>query len=94
VGIAQMLSLSPLLLMGIAWFVELGTCARMFDEMLESGVEPNSVTYSVLIRGVLWERDVEGGRELICRLWEMMSVEAEDSVKTAAFANLVGSLCR
>ncbi|ESW12183.1 hypothetical protein PHAVU_008G091500 [Phaseolus vulgaris] len=66
----------------------------MFDEMLESGVEPNSVTYSVLIRGVLWERDVEGGRELICRLWEMMSVEAEDSVKTAAFANLVGSLCR
>ena len=67
---------------------------KVFDEMLESGVEPNSVTYSVLIGGVLRERDLEGGRELMCRLWERMSVEVEDSVKTAAFANLVDSLCR
>ncbi|KAK7374003.1 hypothetical protein VNO80_07426 [Phaseolus coccineus] len=75
---------------------------RLFFDMKSRGHCPNVVSFTTLINGYglvrgirdARKRDVEGGRELMCRLWEMMSVNAEDSVKTAAFANLVDFLCR
>ncbi|KAF2317471.1 hypothetical protein GH714_022591 [Hevea brasiliensis] len=66
----------------------------MFDEMREHGVVPNSLTYSVLIRGVLRQRDVEHGKELMCDLWETMTDEEDHSVNSAAFSNIIDSLCR
>lgn len=73
---------------------EIGDAYKVFDEMRERDVMPNSMTYSVLIRGVLRKRDVEGARELMGKLWERMRVEVEPAVKNAAFVNLVDSLCR
>ncbi|RVW52095.1 Pentatricopeptide repeat-containing protein [Vitis vinifera] len=67
---------------------------KLFDEMLESGVVPNSLTYSVLLKGVLCKRDVERGRELMCKLWQKMMDENDPSVNNAAFANLIDSLCK
>lgn len=66
----------------------------MFDEMREHGVVPNSLTYSVLICGVLRQRDAERGKELMCGLWETMKDEEDHSVNSAAFSNIIDSLCR
>ncbi|GKV11392.1 hypothetical protein SLEP1_g22655 [Rubroshorea leprosula] len=73
---------------------DLGTAHKLLDEMRECGVVPNSLTYSVLIRLVFRRRDVEYGRELMRKLWERMKDENDPSLNTAAFANLIDSLCR
>lgn len=54
----------------------------------------NSLTYSVLICGVLRKRDDERGKELMCSLWETMKDEEDHSVNSAAFSNIIDSLCR
>ncbi|XP_040997736.1 pentatricopeptide repeat-containing protein At3g18020 isoform X1 [Juglans microcarpa x Juglans regia] len=73
---------------------EVGHAQKVFAEMRDDGVLPNSLTYSVLIGGVLQRRDIERGRELMCELWEKMRDEEDLSVRNAAFANLVDSLCK
>lgn len=44
---------------------------KVFDELDENKVVPNSLTYIVLLGGLLWER------ELMCKLWEKKSDEEE-----------------
>ncbi|KAJ6295121.1 hypothetical protein OIU76_023091 [Salix suchowensis] len=73
---------------------ELSDAYKLFDEMPEWGVVPNSLTYSLLIRGVLRKRDIERGRELMHVLFQVMRYEEDQSVNSAAFANLVDCLCR
>ncbi|KAL1367773.1 hypothetical protein AAHE18_02G074300 [Arachis hypogaea] len=72
----------------------IGDARKVFDEMLDSGIAANSLTYSVLVGGFLRMRDIEGAKGMMCQLWEKMRVEREASMKMAAFANLVDSLCR
>ncbi|KAL1367771.1 hypothetical protein AAHE18_02G074100 [Arachis hypogaea] len=72
----------------------IGDARKVFDEMLDSGIAANSLTYSVLVGGFLRMRDIEGAKGMMCQLWENMRVEREASMKMAAFANLVDSLCR
>ncbi|KAM2487769.1 hypothetical protein ACFX1W_039657 [Malus domestica] len=72
----------------------LGDAQKVFDEMSERGVAPNSLTHSVMIRGVLRQRDVERAKELMGKLWEIMKGEDDDTVKSAAFGNLIDSMCR
>ena len=64
--------------------------------MLECGVRPNSLTYSVLIRGVLCKRDIEFGySSLLAKLWETMADEDDGHlVNHAAFTNLISTLCQ
>ncbi|XP_040997738.1 pentatricopeptide repeat-containing protein At3g18020 isoform X2 [Juglans microcarpa x Juglans regia] len=78
----------------VARIGEVGHAQKVFAEMRDDGVLPNSLTYSVLIGGVLQRRDIERGRELMCELWEKMRDEEDLSVRNAAFANLVDSLCK
>ncbi|XP_038878359.1 pentatricopeptide repeat-containing protein At3g18020 [Benincasa hispida] len=66
---------------------------KLFEEMPENDVEPNSLAYSVLIHGILYKRDFETGKALMCKLWERMKGEMDSSVNSAAFAHLVDSLC-
>lgn len=73
---------------------ELEVAHKVFDEMRVCGIRPNSLTLSVLIGGFLKMRDVETGRKLMKELWEYMKNETDTSMKAAAFANLVDSMCR
>ncbi|QHO52997.1 Pentatricopeptide repeat-containing protein [Arachis hypogaea] len=72
----------------------IGDARKVFDEMLDSGIAANSLTYSVLVGGFLRKKDIDGVKGMMCQLWEKMRVESEASMKMAAFANLVDSLCR
>ncbi|KAJ4834911.1 hypothetical protein Tsubulata_032565, partial [Turnera subulata] len=79
---------------GYCWVGEMGDAFKLFDEMREpGGVAPNSLTWSLLIRGVLRKRDLERGKVLMSELWERMKSERDRSVNNAAFANLVDCLC-
>ncbi|XP_010912296.1 uncharacterized protein [Elaeis guineensis] len=73
---------------------ELDEARRLFDKMLKGGILPNSLTYSVLIKGVLRKRRVDEARELMMELWLKMEEEKDPLVNSAAFANLIDSLCR
>ncbi|XP_026658841.2 pentatricopeptide repeat-containing protein At3g18020 [Phoenix dactylifera] len=73
---------------------ELHEARRLFDKMLKGGILPNSLTYSVLIKGVLRKRRLDEARELMMELWPKMEEEKDPSVNSAAFANLIDSLCR
>ncbi|PKA64310.1 Pentatricopeptide repeat-containing protein [Apostasia shenzhenica] len=67
---------------------------RLFEEMPKRNVLPNSLTYSVLIRWVLRKRRIGEGKDLMSRLWLQLQQGEDSSVKCAAFANLIDSLCR
>lgn len=86
------------LINGYARIGRLDDVRQVSDEMRQSGVLLNSLTLSVLIRGVLRKRRVDEGRELMVQLWAKMEeeeVKGDDPlVRSAAFANLIDSLCR
>ncbi|GKF62133.1 pentatricopeptide repeat-containing protein [Tanacetum coccineum] len=69
---------------------------KVFNEMLECGVRPNALTYSVLIRGVLCKGNVEFGYPLLLKkLWETMADEDDGHlVNHAAFTNLISTSCQ
>ncbi|ONK77568.1 uncharacterized protein A4U43_C02F7960 [Asparagus officinalis] len=75
---------------------QLDDAHKVFDEMSQLGISPNSLTLSILIKGVFRKRRVEEGKELMVKLWAKMREEKNEhpSVKNAAFANLIDSLCR
>ncbi|CAF1933432.1 unnamed protein product [Brassica oleracea var. botrytis] len=82
------------LIRGYCEIRELEVAHKVFDEMRACGVRPNCLTLSVLIGGFLKRRDLEVGRKMMEELWGEMKDETDASVKSAAFANLVDSLCR
>ncbi|XP_016484516.1 uncharacterized protein LOC107805054 [Nicotiana tabacum] len=73
---------------------EVGEAEKLFDEMSECGVIPNALSYSALIRGVLRKRDVDYGKQLIRKLWDVMLTEEDMHVQNAAFCDVINSLCR
>lgn len=66
---------------------------RLFDEMSQRKIQPNSLTYSVLIRWLMRKKNVQEGKEIMVRLWIRMQQEDDRAVNSAAFANLIDSLC-
>ena len=85
-----------ILITGYARIGLLDDARKMFDKMCQSGVSPNSLTLSVLTKGVLRKKRVVDGKELMLRLWEKMEEEKhrDPSVRGVAFANLIDLLCR
>ncbi|CAH9082792.1 unnamed protein product [Cuscuta europaea] len=74
---------------------EICSAWNLFYEMSSGRVsQPNPLTYSTLIQGVLRNREVEEGNALIGNLWKVMAIEEDIHVNTAAFANVIDSLCR
>ncbi|KAL9170654.1 hypothetical protein ABFS82_04G160400 [Erythranthe guttata] len=67
---------------------------KVFDEMPEWGVRSNALTYSALVRGVLRKRDLEKGKRLMGKLWEVIGSGADAQVNNAAFCSVIDSLCR
>ena len=53
----------------------MGVAQKLFDEMSDFGVHPNSLTYSVLIHGVLRMRDIQHVRELMAELWQNINLD-------------------
>ncbi|KAK9115310.1 hypothetical protein Syun_022107 [Stephania yunnanensis] len=82
------------LMKGFCGIGDMGSAWKVFDEMRESGVAANSMTYSVLLRGVLRGRGGGEWRELMEKVWEAMIDRREAGVNNAAFANVVDSLCK
>ncbi|KAK9091641.1 hypothetical protein Sjap_024818 [Stephania japonica] len=82
------------LMKGFCGIGDMGSAWKVFDEMRESGVEANSMAYSVLLRGVLRGRGGGEWRELMEKVWQSMIDRREMSVNNAAFANVVDSLCK
>ncbi|OAY68736.1 Pentatricopeptide repeat-containing protein [Ananas comosus] len=91
------------LLDGYARLGDADAARRLLDEMPSAGVAPNSLTRSVLVKALLRARRLEEARQLMLRLWPAMEHhkqqrpgggEEHPSAAAAAFANLVGCLCR
>ncbi|PKU64353.1 pentatricopeptide repeat-containing protein At3g18020 isoform X1 [Dendrobium catenatum] len=78
---------------GFGRFGLLDDARRMFDEMLQRNIKPNSLTYSVFIRWLMRKKSVQEGKEMMGRLWITMQQEEDRAVNSAAFANLIDSLC-
>lgn len=62
-------------------------------KMSQCGVQPNALTYSVLVRGILRKRMVGLAKELMGKLWQKMVDKNDSSVNNAAFVNVIESLC-
>ncbi|KAI3689371.1 hypothetical protein L2E82_47326 [Cichorium intybus] len=83
------------LINGYSRIGELGFAQKLLDEMSECDVRPNSLTYSVLIRGALHKRDIELYTSLLQKLWTTMADENHNqTVNHAAFSNLIYTLCQ
>ncbi|KAJ1701737.1 hypothetical protein LUZ63_001516 [Rhynchospora breviuscula] len=88
-----------IVLNGYASLGDFGAARRLFDEMLEYNVFPNLLTRSVLIKAALRKRAyLSEGSLLMEQFWLEMQKEKderglEESVRNAAFANLIQCLC-
>ncbi|KAJ3706139.1 hypothetical protein LUZ61_009844 [Rhynchospora tenuis] len=88
-----------IVLNGYASVGDFDAARHLFDEMLEYNVFPNSLTRSILIKAALRKRaHLSEASLLMKQLWLEMQKEKEqrgieESVRNAAFANLIQCLC-
>ncbi|KAJ0742299.1 putative tetratricopeptide-like helical domain superfamily [Helianthus annuus] len=74
---------------------EVGVARKVFDEMSEWGVKANSLTFSVLIGGVVRNKGSEFESSLLVgKMWKSMDEEDDVLVNHAAFTNLINSFCQ
>ncbi|KAI5660267.1 hypothetical protein M9H77_29060 [Catharanthus roseus] len=73
---------------------EMEVANKLFDEMCECGLKPNTLTHSVLVRGTFRKRDLEKGKLLMERLWKVMEGEKDQDLNNAAFGNVINCLCQ